>query len=194
MITVAFKEKFIRNSINDSFLFDKWQNNTFENLSSGRWNLVRPFFQPTLSGTVEMDNERKTWEQGGNQIDFDVLFNNVEKIEYVEFITWEEVFARENELRSDLKTKFDLHKHLYSAENPLRSRSGPPFNPFALTYTGIFTFKTLEGFIDNYDTYHAEHLYTSLPHKDNLKYSLIIDGIEYDYFPLPNQITSILKN
>ena len=193
MASVVHEEKFIRTSIDDPFSIEKTQ----------RWNFMRPFYQPTLSGTEEIVNERKHWSdyidvEDEKTLQFkikteervNIFFSLIEKIEYAEFITWDQIFARENELRPDLKLIFNQNKYLYPIENPLRTRTGPPYNPFSLTLTGRLTYKTFEEFhtcynkcVENTDCWFIDEI-----RNDQYFERLLIDNVEYDYPFLSNRI------
>jgi len=186
MTTIVYEEKFIRTSIDDLFPIE-W---------TERWNFVRSVCQPILSGTEEIINEQKVWSI--SQAVDDPLFSNLLKIEYAEFINWDGIFDREDELRPDLKLFFNQIKHLYPVGNPSRIRYGPPFNPFSLTLTGLFTFKTFEGFEASYNNYNTEQGSNQLVTRGvddviNNQYveRLLIDNIEYDYPFLSTKIRSI---
>ena len=181
MTTIVYEEKFIRTSVDDLFSIE----------GTERWNFIRSVCQSILSGTEEIINEQKVWSifQAVN----DPFFSNIEKIEYAEFISWDGIFDREDELRPDLKLFFNQIKHLYPVGNPSRIRYGPPFNPFSLTLTGIFTFKTFEGFEASYNRYNTEQG-NPRPIDDIIKNQyverLLIDNIEYDYPFLSDRIRS----
>jgi len=185
MTSVVYEEKWCRNSIDDLFPME----NGF------RWDFTKSFCQPTLSGTKEMENERKeNYVPFYGPEDYDVFFDNIQKIEYAEFISWDEIFARENELRPDLKLRINQIKHLYPKDSPLRIKYGPRFNPFTLTLTGLFTFRTFDAFNTCYKTsYSTENV--AVWNKEtviNNQYfeRLLIDNVEYDYQFFSNEIRS----
>jgi hypothetical protein len=74
-----------------------------------------------------------------------------------ESITWDEIVARQSELRPDLVSTFLIHKDdAISLTTDIRRilrpgpQNQPPFNPFALTYTWTHEYDTLENLSASY--------------------------------------------
>jgi hypothetical protein len=70
---------------------------------------------------------------------------------YEEFIYWNEVIERKNELRPDIRYRLDQLGLLANIENLNDISEGPNFNPFSLTHTRNAVYETFEDWELNYN-------------------------------------------
>ena len=111
---------------------------------------------------------------------------------YEEFISWDELIERKNELRPDIRHRLDHFGILDRTTNLNSYGEGPNFNPFSLTHTRNAVYETFEDWELNYNYYNYYNYYfNNLNPKnanDRLKNSLntvqeelYIDGILTEY-------------
>jgi len=77
---------------------------------------------------------------------------------YEEFIYWNEVIVRKNELRPDIRYRLDQLGLLDNIENLNAISEGPNFNPFSLTHTRNAVYETFEDWELNYNYFFNQML------------------------------------
>lgn len=65
-------------------------------------------------------------------------------MEIADLLTWNEIIARQDELRSDLQDMLDSEAYTIYMRDSSHLTVKPPFNPFSLTWTATTTWDTLE--------------------------------------------------
>jgi hypothetical protein len=114
---------------------------------------------------------------------------------YEEFISWDEVIERKNELRPDIRYRLDQLGILDRATNLNSYGEGPNFNPFSLTHTRNAVYETFEDWELHYNYFFNQILEDRkryynyfFKEKDTLESSLntvheelYIDGILTEY-------------
>jgi hypothetical protein len=104
---------------------------------------------------------------------------------YEEFIYWNEVIERKNELRPDIKYRLDQLGILDRSTDLSIYGEGPNFNPFSLTHTRTAKYETFEDWelnyhyvFDNFNTKSKDDLKNLL---NTVHEELYIDGVLTEY-------------